>query len=72
MDDDWKEIHDNLCKLDKGELVDLISNYWEALRKEATNNMNDLDNEFVIMVGRTKMTSANRLRILTKIKSDNK
>jgi hypothetical protein len=69
MDDEWKELHEKLCKLDKGELVDLISNYWESLRKEANENMNDVDNEIIKMVGRSKLTHVNRLKILIDVKS---
>jgi hypothetical protein len=66
------EFLNNLRKLNKDELVDLIQEFWVHLKKEAENGMNDKVNYMMEEFGRVKMTQVNRLKILTKFKSENK
>jgi hypothetical protein len=72
LDKQSLEFLNDLRKFDKEELVDLIHEFWTQLKKEAENGMNDKVGYMMEEFGRVKMTQVNRLKILTKFKSENK
>lgn len=57
---------DNLKKLSKDEIIDLLGNYWYNLKKEAERDMNNKDGYMIDSFSCIKMTQVNRLKILTK------
>jgi|688.fasta_scaffold478836_3 hypothetical protein len=69
LDEQYLEFLNDLQKLSKSELVDLIHNYWVGLRTESERQMNDKENYLQEEFGRIKMTEVNRLKILANIKS---
>jgi hypothetical protein len=71
LDEQNLDFLNDLRKLDKEELVDLIYEFWTTLKLNAENGMNDNVNYMMEEFGRVKMTQVNRLKILAKFKSDN-
>jgi hypothetical protein len=53
---------EELNQLDKPELVDFIYDYWNELKTDAENRMNDKENYMMEEFGRVKMTEVNKLR----------
>jgi len=53
---------EELNQLDKSELVDFIHDYWNELKTNAENGMNDKENYMMEVFGRVKMTEVNKLR----------
>jgi hypothetical protein len=72
LDEQSLEFLNDLRKFDKDELVDLIHEFWTQLKKEAESGMNNKVDYMMEEFGRVKMTQVNRLKILTKFKSENK
>ncbi len=72
LDKQSLEFLNDLRKLNKDELVDLIHEFWTQLKKEAESGMNDKVGFMMEEFGRVKMTKVNYLKILAKFKSENK
>jgi hypothetical protein len=53
---------EELNQLDKSELVDFIYDFFNQLKTQAENGMNDKENYLMDVSGRIKMTQVNRLR----------
>ena len=53
---------EELNQLDKSELVDFIYDFFNQLKTQAENGMNDKENYLMDAFGRIKMTQVNRLR----------
>tara|TARA_R110000796_G_scaffold243407_1_gene365963 strand:- start:1231 stop:1449 length:219 start_codon:yes stop_codon:yes gene_type:complete len=53
---------EELNQLEKSELVDLVYDYWNQLKTQSENQMNDKENYMMEEYGRIKMTEVNKLR----------
>jgi hypothetical protein len=42
IDEDYINVHNNLCKMSKQELVDLVHNYWVELRSKTKEDSDKL------------------------------
>lgn len=69
LDEQYLEFLNDLQKLSKSELVDLIHKYWVGLRTESERQMDDKENYLQEEFGKIKMAQVNRLKILANIKS---
>jgi len=64
MDEEYLEFLSNLRKLSKDEIVDLISNYWITLKRQAESDISKEGVYMSVETGNTKLTQVNRLKIL--------
>jgi hypothetical protein len=69
LDEEAIEFHNCLCKMSRVELIDIIDNYWLALRKKAEVQMANKVDNIQENEGRVRMDEVNILKILAKIKS---